>query len=136
VLLDAARTFLCKQLHQSMDAHDVCINSLRYIYLKSNLNSQTSKSGRSYGKPEAGASGSTSKFTSSTQDLATSKSDDDSYFLWIICYQMKSNIAFRRVWSIFHTENDTLASAVSSSIEQHHREDYPRSTICKIRMLW
>ena len=45
----------------------------------SRVYAQTSKSGRSYGKPEAGASGSTSNFTSSTQDLAKSKSDVDSY---------------------------------------------------------
>jgi len=38
------------------------------------------------------ASGSTSNFTSSTQDLSTSKSDDESYYIWFICYLMKLQI--------------------------------------------
>ena len=48
---------------------------------------QTPKSGRCYGKPEPGASGPTSIFSFSTQDIVTSKSDVDSYnlrwWLWL-----------------------------------------------------
>jgi len=81
------------------------------VFYVTRVYAQPSKSGWSYGISKAGASGSTSNFTSSTQDLY------DSYNIWIFVIKWNQKSLLESVGSVFHTENDTLASVVSSRFD-------------------